>query len=102
MVLQVAIRSQHIFKAFGKRVSLEVLRSETLPLSKVGYLTVSVDETLATSIRRVNIHRECSSLTDCGQKLVWRKVTRNIVAASMPQSLPPTRESFMGNVPGHP
>ena len=89
------------YHCIGKGVALKVLRSETLSLSKVGDMTLSVEEALeqSTSFMLSCYSRpECSPLTDARQKIWSRKVSRSIGAAPMLQSLPPTNEAFTENV----
>ena len=60
-----------IIMAFGKSVPLKVLTSGTLPLSKVGD---SVEEALVQSAPIILTsygRRECSSLTDASQKIIF-------------------------------
>ena len=59
------------YHGIGKGVALKVLRSETLSLSKVGDMTLSVEEALEQSTSFMLScygHPECSSLTDARQK----------------------------------
>ena len=89
------------YHGIGKGVALKVLRSETLSLSKVGDMTLSVEEALEQSTSFMLScygHPECSSLTDARQKIWSRKVSRSISAAPKLQSLPPTNEAFTENV----
>ena len=53
-------------------MALKVLRSGRLPLSDVGEITLSVEEAIVQSAPVMltrYAHRECSSLTDAGQKV---------------------------------
>ena len=89
------------YHGIGKGVALKVLRSETLSLSKVGDMTLSVEEALEQSTSFMLScygHPECSSLTDARQKIFSRKVSCSIGAAPKLQSLPPTNEAFTENV----
>ena len=89
------------YHGIGKGVALKELRSETLSLSKVGNMTLSVEEVLEQStsfMLSCYCHPECSSLTDARQKIWARKVSRSIGAAPKLQSLPPTHEAFTENV----
>ena len=82
-------------------MALKVLRSETLSLSKVGDVTLFVEEALEQSTSFMLScygHPECSSLTDARQKIWSLKVSRSIGAAPKLQSLPPTNEAFTENV----
>ena len=81
-------------------VALKVLRSGTLPLSKVGDITLYVEALVQSApvMLTCYVHRECSSMTDSGQNKLSRKVSRTNGAASKLQSLPSTNESFMENV----
>ena len=84
-----------------KGVALKGLRSKTLSLSKVGNMTLSVEEALEQSTAFMLScygHPECSSLTDARQKIWSRKVSRSIGASPKLQSLPPTNEAFTKNV----
>ena len=75
------------YHGIGKSMALKVLRSETLPLSKVGEITLSVEDVLVQSTPFVVYflycygHPQCSSLTDARHKMRLRKVLRNIGAA---------------------
>ena len=89
------------YHGIGKGVALKVLRSETLSLSKVGDMTLSVEEALEQSTSFMLSyygHPECSSLTDARQKIWSRKVSRSIGAAPKLQRLPHTNEAFTENV----
>ena len=89
------------YHGIGKGVALKVLRSETLSLSKVGNMTLSVEEALEQSTSFMLScygHPECSSLTESRQKIWSRKVSRSIGSAPKLQSLPPTNEAFTENV----
>ena len=89
------------YHGIGKGVALKVLRTGTLSLSKVGDITVSVEEALLQSTHFMLScygHPECVSLTDARQKIWSRKVSRSIGAAPKLQSLPPTNEAFAENV----
>ena len=89
------------YHGIGKGVALKVLRSETLSLSKVGDMTLSVEETLEQSTSFMLScygNPECSSLTDARQKIRSRKVSRSIGAAPTLQNLQPTNEAFRENV----
>ena len=60
------------YHGIGKSVALKVLRSGRLPLSDVSDITLSVVEALVQStpvMLTCHGHRECSSLTDAGQKV---------------------------------
>ena len=89
------------YHGIRKGVALKVLRSETLSLSKVGDMTLFVEEALEQSkcfMLSCYGHPECSSLTDARQKIWSRKVSRSIGSAPKLQSLPPTNEAFAENV----
>ena len=89
------------YHGIGKCVALKVLRSETLSPSKVGDMTLSVEEAHEQSTSFMLFcygHPECSSLNDVRQKIWSRKVSRSIGAAPKLQSLPPTNEAFTENV----
>ena len=89
------------YHSIGKGVTLKVLRSETVSLSKVGDMTLSVEEALEQSTSFMLScygHPECSSLTDAHQKIWSRKVSLSIDAAPKLQSMPPTNEAFTENV----
>ena len=60
------------YHGIRKRVALNVLRSGRLPLSEVGDITFSVEEALVQSAPVMSTcygNRECSSLSDAGQKV---------------------------------
>ena len=89
------------YHGIRKGVALKVLRSETLSLSKVGDMTLFVEEALEQSTSFMLScygNPECSSLTDARQKIWSRKVSLSIGAAPKLQSLPPTNEAFTENV----
>ena len=89
------------YHGIGKSVALKVLRSETLSLSKVGDMTLFVEEALEQSTSFMLScygHLECSSLTDARQKIWSRKVSHSIGAAPKLQSLSPTNEAFTEKV----
>ena len=72
------------YHGIRKGVALKVLRSETRSLSKVGDMTLFVEEALEQSTSFMLScygHPECSSLTDARQKIWSRKVSRSIGAA---------------------
>ena len=60
------------YHGIGKSVAVKVLRSGRLPLSEVGDKTLSVEEALVQSAPVMLTcygHKECSSLSDAGQKV---------------------------------
>ena len=60
------------YHGIGKSVALNVIRPGRIPLSEVGDITLSVEEALVQSapvMLSCYGHRECSSLTDAGQKV---------------------------------
>ena len=89
------------YHGIGKGVALKVLTSEALSLSKVGDMTLSVEEALEQSTSFMLScygHPECSSLTGARQKIWSQKVSRSIGAAPKLQSMPLTNEAFTENV----
>lgn len=90
-----------MYHGIGKGVTLKVLRTGKLSLSKVGDITVSVEEALVQATHFILScygRPECTSLTDARQKIWSRKVSQSIGAAPKLQSLPPTNEAFAENV----
>ena len=90
-----------MYHGIGKGIALKVLRSGKLSLSKVGDVTVSVEEALVQATHFMLScygHPECTSLTDARQKIWSRKVSQSIGTAPKLQSLPPTNEAFAENV----
>ena len=89
------------YHSIGKGVALKVLRSETLSLSKVGDMTLFVEEGLEQSTSfMLSCYRypEYPSLTDARQKIWSQQVSRSIGAAPKLQSLPHTNEAYTENV----
>ncbi len=81
----------------GKGVTLKLLRSGKLSLSKVRDITLSVEDALvqATSFMLSCYGRpECTSLIDARQKIWLCKVSQSIGAAPKRQNLPPYKCSF--------
>ena len=78
-----------------------LLRSGGLSLSKVGDITIPVQDSLGQSTSSIVScygHPESASLTDARQKIWSLRVSRSIGAAPKLQILPPTNEAFVENV----
>ena len=98
VLLVVTVAKYH---GIGKGVTLKVLRTGKLSLSKVGDITVSVEEAVVQATHFILScygRPACTSLTDARQKIWSRKVSQSIGAAPKLQSLPPTNEAFAENV----
>ena len=90
-----------MYHGIGKGVTLKVLRTSNLSLSKIGDITVSIEEAVVQATHFILScygRPECTSLTDARQKIWSRKVSQSTSAAPKLQSLPPTNEAFAENV----
>lgn len=73
-----------MYHGIGKGVTLNILRTGKLSLSKVGDITVPVEEAVVQATHFILScygRPECTSLTDARQKIWSRKVSQSIGAA---------------------
>ena len=90
-----------MYHGIGKGFTLKVLRTPNSSLSKIGDITVSIEEAVVQATHFILScygRLGCTSLTDARQKIWSRKVSQSIAAAPKLQSLPPTNEAFAENV----
>ena len=73
-----------MYHGIGKGVTLKVLRTSNLSLSKIGDITVSIEEDVVQATHFILScygRHECTSLTDARHKIWSREVSQSIAAA---------------------